>query len=112
MGRLCWEGAMSCVACPQRPGLAGVEEMITEITVGMGPAGELRYPSYPEGNWCFPGVGEFQCYDKYMRRSLALAAKRKAERAVAEALDNGASQEEARVVGEQYARWCVPTGCG
>lgn len=34
--------------------------------MGMGPAGELRYPSYPEGNnlWRFPGIGEFQCYDK------------------------------------------------
>ena len=34
----------------------------------MGPAGELRYPAYPEGDgrWRFPGVGEFQCCDKYM----------------------------------------------
>jgi hypothetical protein len=24
--------------------------VITEITVGLGPAGELRYPSYPEGD--------------------------------------------------------------
>lgn len=32
----------------------------------MGPAGELRYPSYPEsdGTWKFPGIGAFQCYDK------------------------------------------------
>jgi len=32
----------------------------------MGPCGELRYPSYPEANgtWRFPGIGEFQCYDK------------------------------------------------
>lgn len=32
----------------------------------MGPAGELRYPSYPEkdGVWRFPGIGAFQCYDK------------------------------------------------
>lgn len=32
----------------------------------MGPAGELRYPSYPEqnGTWNFPGIGGFQCYDK------------------------------------------------
>ena len=32
----------------------------------MGPSGELRYPSYPEssGTWTFPGIGEFQCYDK------------------------------------------------
>jgi beta-amylase len=39
---------------------------IVEIQVGMGPAGELRYPSYPESNgtWSFPGIGEFQCYDR------------------------------------------------
>lgn len=51
-------------------------KVITEITVGMGPAGELRYPSYPEGDgrWCFPGVGEFQCYDKYMLQKLKVAA--------------------------------------
>ena len=38
----------------------------------MGPAGELRYPSYPEGDgrWRFPGVGEFQCYDAYMLADL------------------------------------------
>jgi Glycosyl hydrolase family 14 len=49
---------------------------ITEVTVGMGPAGELRYPSYPEGDgrWRFPGVGQFQCYDRYMGASLAAAA--------------------------------------
>eukprot|EP01018_Ginkgo_biloba_P007966 Gb_22611 [translate_table: standard] len=41
-------------------------ETIVEIQLGMGPAGELRYPSYPESNqmWQFPGIGEFQCYDK------------------------------------------------
>ncbi|XP_059275816.1 beta-amylase 3, chloroplastic-like [Lycium ferocissimum] len=51
--------------------------VIVEIQVGMGPCGELRYPSYPESNgtWRFPGIGEFQCYDKYMRASLAAAAK-------------------------------------
>ena len=34
--------------------------------MGLGPCGELRYPSYPEtdGTWKFPGIGEFQCYDK------------------------------------------------
>eukprot|EP00959_Pyramimonas_sp_CCMP1952_P098141 2051641-Pyramimonas_sp.AAC.1 len=37
----------------------------------MGPNGELRYPSYPEdGRWSFPGIGEFQCYDKYMMEAL------------------------------------------
>ncbi|CAN6305822.1 unnamed protein product [Urochloa humidicola] len=51
--------------------------VIAEIQVGMGPCGELRYPSYPEANgtWRFPGIGEFQCYDKYMRASLEAAAE-------------------------------------
>lgn len=50
--------------------------VIDEIQVGMGPCGELRYPSYPESNgtWKFPGIGEFQCYDKYMMTSLKAAA--------------------------------------
>ncbi|XP_020574026.1 beta-amylase 3, chloroplastic [Phalaenopsis equestris] len=50
--------------------------VINEIQVGMGPCGELRYPSYPERNstWRFPGIGEFQCYDKYMMASLKAAA--------------------------------------
>ncbi|XP_059275819.1 beta-amylase 3, chloroplastic-like [Lycium ferocissimum] len=51
--------------------------VIVEIQVGLGPCGELRYPSYPESNgtWRFPGIGELQCYDKYMIASLAAAAK-------------------------------------
>ncbi|KAI4963504.1 hypothetical protein ZWY2020_013971 [Hordeum vulgare] len=50
--------------------------VIAEVQVGLGPCGELRYPSYPEANgtWRFPGIGEFQCYDKYMRASLQAAA--------------------------------------
>ncbi|XP_051144602.1 beta-amylase 3, chloroplastic [Andrographis paniculata] len=52
-------------------------KVIVEIQVGMGPCGELRYPSYPESNgtWRFPGIGEFQCYDKYMKASLAATAE-------------------------------------
>ncbi|XP_076889139.1 beta-amylase 1, chloroplastic-like [Bidens hawaiensis] len=52
-------------------------DTIVEIQVGMGPAGELRYPSYPEkdGIWRFPGIGAFQCYDKYMLSSLTAAAE-------------------------------------
>ncbi|KAJ6819109.1 beta-amylase 3, chloroplastic [Iris pallida] len=50
--------------------------VIVEIQVGLGPCGELRYPSYPESNgtWRFPGIGEFQCYDKYMKASLKASA--------------------------------------
>ncbi|KAG6544693.1 hypothetical protein Mapa_013883 [Marchantia paleacea] len=51
-------------------------DVIIEIQVGMGPAGELRYPSYPqsENQWTFPGIGELQCYDKYMVTSLQAKA--------------------------------------
>ncbi|KAL0397904.1 UNVERIFIED_CONTAM: Beta-amylase 2, chloroplastic [Sesamum calycinum] len=44
--------------------------VITEIEIGLGPCGELRYPSYPaKHNWKYPGIGEFQCYDKYLMKS-------------------------------------------
>ena len=34
---------------------------ITDIDIGLGPKGELRYPSIPvDQRWCFPGIGEFQ----------------------------------------------------
>ena len=51
-------------------------ETIAEITLGLGPAGELRYPSYPDGDgrWRFPGIGEFQCHDAYMLGALREAA--------------------------------------
>lgn len=42
---------------------------ITDVTVSLGPNGELQYPSYPPGSQradAYAGVGEFQCYDKYM----------------------------------------------
>ncbi|KAJ4955969.1 hypothetical protein NE237_012752 [Protea cynaroides] len=54
-----------------------IGDTIVEIQVGMGPCGELRYPSYPESNgtWRFPGIGAFQCFDKYMRSSLRAAAE-------------------------------------
>ncbi|KAK1281065.1 Beta-amylase [Acorus gramineus] len=49
--------------------------LITDIEVGLGPAGELRYPSYPETQgWAFPGIGEFQCYDKYLKAEFKKAA--------------------------------------
>jgi beta-amylase len=48
---------------------------ITDARVGLGPGGELRYPSHPDGRWAFPGVGEFQCYDAFMAASLAAAAQ-------------------------------------
>ncbi|WOL09332.1 beta-amylase 3, chloroplastic-like [Canna indica] len=52
--------------------------VITEIQVGMGPAGELRYPSFPTEKLikasAVAEIGEFQCYDKYMLASLGAQA--------------------------------------
>lgn len=48
--------------------------LVTEVMVGLGPSGELRYPSYPSTHWQFCGVGEFQCYDKYALQSITAAA--------------------------------------
>uniref|UniRef100_A0A5B7C0Z4 Beta-amylase n=1 Tax=Davidia involucrata TaxID=16924 RepID=A0A5B7C0Z4_DAVIN len=41
---------------------------ITGISIGLGPDGELRYPSHhhPVKSRKIPGVGEFQCYDENM----------------------------------------------
>ncbi|KAJ9537246.1 hypothetical protein OSB04_029979 [Centaurea solstitialis] len=45
---------------------------ITGITIGMGPDGELRYPSNQDHskNSVAPGAGEFQCYDQNMMNYL------------------------------------------
>ncbi|KAJ0035497.1 hypothetical protein Pint_25030 [Pistacia integerrima] len=42
---------------------------ITGISMGLGPDGELRYPSH-QGKSKTPGVGEFLCYDENMLRLL------------------------------------------
>ncbi|CAL1397112.1 unnamed protein product [Linum trigynum] len=44
---------------------------ITGVTIGLGPDGELRYPSHHQhSNNSIPGVGEFQCYDENMMNHL------------------------------------------
>ncbi|PUZ58877.1 hypothetical protein GQ55_5G542500 [Panicum hallii var. hallii] len=53
--------------------------IVTEVQVGMGPGGELRYPSCPTEKLSQPGssseLGEFQCYDKFMQASLSAHAQ-------------------------------------
>ncbi|KAM3348410.1 hypothetical protein ACQJBY_021972 [Aegilops geniculata] len=53
--------------------------IVTEVQVGMGPGGELRYPSCPTEKLNQPGssseLGEFQCYDKFMQASLGAHAR-------------------------------------
>ncbi|KAI4345481.1 hypothetical protein L6164_012603 [Bauhinia variegata] len=41
-----------------------MESTITGTSMGLGPDGELRYPSHHELNHKTRGVGEFQCYDE------------------------------------------------
>jgi len=52
--------------------LANSVDVITKVFISMGPAGELRYPSYRFN--AYPGVGEFQSYDPYMLANLKQAA--------------------------------------
>ncbi|CAN0884095.1 Beta-amylase 7 [Linum grandiflorum] len=50
--------------------------IISLVEIGLGPCGELRYPSNPvKHGWRYPGIGEFQCYDQYMMRNLRKAAE-------------------------------------
>ncbi|XP_062095716.1 beta-amylase 8 [Humulus lupulus] len=52
------------------------EGMICAVEIGLGASGELKYPSFSERmGWRYPGVGEFQCFDKYLQQSLRKAAK-------------------------------------
>ena len=44
---------------------------ISKVQIGMGPAGELRYPSFPLVKWAYPGPGTFPCFDKNMRSNWA-----------------------------------------
>ncbi|RLN07772.1 beta-amylase 8 [Panicum miliaceum] len=49
--------------------------LISAIEIGLGASGELRYPSFPERmGWKYPGIGEFQCYDRYMQKNLRQSA--------------------------------------
>lgn len=62
--------------CDQMQAGGFLGRTVSEIQIGVGPCGELRYPSYQlRGNkWRFPGIGEFQCFDHRLLDSLAQAA--------------------------------------
>lgn len=51
------------------------DKTISQIEIGLGPAGEMRYPSYQLSRWQFCGIGEFQCYDSFALKNLSAAAK-------------------------------------
>lgn len=68
------------------------EGFISEIEIGLGPCGELRYPSYAANHgWEYPGIGEFQCYDKYLVDSLKKAAEARGHSIWGRAPDNAGS---------------------
>eukprot|EP01104_Vermistella_antarctica_P004963 TRINITY_DN1536_c0_g1_i1.p1 TRINITY_DN1536_c0_g1~~TRINITY_DN1536_c0_g1_i1.p1 ORF type:complete len:462 (+),score=100.66 TRINITY_DN1536_c0_g1_i1:38-1387(+) len=48
--------------------------LISNVQIGMGPAGELRYPAYNSAYWTFCGIGAFQMYDANMLAMLSAAA--------------------------------------
>ncbi|CAL6027033.1 Beta-amylase [Hexamita inflata] len=48
---------------------------IDNVQVGLGPCGEMRYPSYPSAKWKYPGVGAFQAFDPLMKKDFQDKAK-------------------------------------
>lgn len=90
---------------------------IVEIIMGLGPDGELRYPSYQNDNglWRFPGVGEFQCYDKYMLESLRNYAEDQGkpdwgQGGPEDAPSYDQSPNDGGFFHEQYGSWKTPYG--
>ncbi|CAL6008403.1 Beta-amylase [Hexamita inflata] len=49
------------------------QNTIQEIQIGLGPNGELKYPSNSE-NWRFPGIGAFQSFDDLFVEQLQMKA--------------------------------------
>ncbi|KAA8497044.1 Beta-amylase 1, chloroplastic [Porphyridium purpureum] len=66
-----------CAFCVQLEPFMGKAPVVTEIQIGCGPCGEVRFPSYRmhKGKWSFPGIGSFQCFDRRMRQSLQQSVK-------------------------------------
>ena len=48
---------------------------ISKIEIGLGPCGELRYPSYLLSRWEYPRIGSFQCYDEMFKQMFMKDAK-------------------------------------
>ena len=56
-------------AAMREEGLLGAGRVVDEVAVGLGPCGELRYPSYDAAlGWAWPQAGVPVCHDAHMRR--------------------------------------------
>ncbi|MCO5567760.1 hypothetical protein L7F22_021454 [Adiantum nelumboides] len=52
------------------------DKTIVSVEIGLGARGELQYPSHTKAHgWIYPGIGEFQCFDKYMLKHLKSEAE-------------------------------------
>lgn len=52
------------------------DKTIVCVEIGLGAGGELQYPAHSKAHgWMYPGIGEFQCFDKYMIKHLKAAAE-------------------------------------
>ncbi|CAK7348892.1 unnamed protein product [Dovyalis caffra] len=66
--------------------------IISMVEIGLGPCGELRYPSCPvKHGWRYPGIGEFQCYDQYFLKGLKKTAEARGHPFWARGPDNAGS---------------------
>ncbi|CAL5974884.1 Beta-amylase [Hexamita inflata] len=52
------------------------DETILQIQIGLGPNGELRYPSHPSAKWKYPGIGAFQAFDPLMLKDFQSSANK------------------------------------
>jgi len=107
-------GARTALAC-YRDFMAGFARACTEhlgttvieIQVGMGPCGELRYPSYMLSNgWQFPGTGLVMAHDAGMLRMLSAATGMAEPPAMLPDEQNGRPEELPfwRAEGREYCR--------
>ena len=76
-------------AAMREEGLLGAGRVVDEVAVGLGPCGELRYPSYDAAlGWHWPQAGALVCHDAHMRalaRAAGVACPARAEDAAADA---------------------------
>ena len=91
-------------------------ETIVECLIGLGPNCELKYPAHPTSDkrWNFPGIGEFQCYDRFMLSSLRACADQVSQSSwgTGGPHDAGSYCLWPHQTGffHQHGNWCTPYG--
>lgn len=89
---------------------------IVECLIGLGPNCALQYPAHPTSDkrWNFPGIGEFQCYDRFMLASLKACADQVSQPSWGSGgpHDAGSYSLWPHQTGffHQHGNWCTPYG--